>query len=708
MVLSYFAILFVPIAVFCTLFVTQMWKENRQWEEGIYADGLSSVSAAVDREFFDITNLGDRLLASNWVQRVRSSSEIINRYFDKVHQNDVCQELLIHQASLGIADGIAVLLPMKDEAVSPAGWGSMEQILDIVGVKSREGQETLKTLLEGNARFRVVNAGNSGVISDSDDLLVLQSLDILNNARAVLLIRIGKDTMDAYLEGLHFSDLLDFSMTDGDGDVLYHYDAAGMETPGFRGKSDSEMFPWSYQAAFKKAQPAGQFEQVMAALLAVLVVLFLGLVAAYLLAAVSYRPIRNLVNRIGGDRNEESEFQAIGSELDRLTAEKAELSALVSRYENSARQNLLFNLLHGCFDSREVEEQMAKLQVPYEDSQYFTVLVFRCPEARGEKRFTLFLHLKAALLAEKLHFDLMETLDEDLVAILTFPESGGRKAAKELAEKLPRYVAEKMNVPLQVSCGSEERGILGISKSYQSAKERSNSLQFSGGAQRHLPASRCYYPTDWELQLVNNLKLGNAEPAGRILKELRLENDRRNLSPAQQMKVVTMVFDTLLRLMSELEMDTAEASDFLEEDFAQSNSDKQWEYLTELALRICGRASYSNGGRSESTGQQILRYVDANYENPDLSLQVLADQMGLSVSAISRIFKSAVKINFVDYLCRIRMEKAKEYLRGSDAPIAEVARQVGYENELSFKRAFVRYEGIRPKEYRENQRGKML
>ena len=169
-----------------------------------------------------------------------------------------------------------------------------------------------------------------------------------------------------------------------------------------------------------------------------------------------------------------------------------------------------------------------------------------------------------------------------------------------------------------------------------------------------------------------------------------------------------MVFDTLLRLMSELEMDTAEASDFLEEDFAQSNSDKQWEYLTELALRICGRASYSNGGRSESTGQQILRYVDANYENPDLSLQVLADQMGLSVSAISRIFKSAVKINFVDYLCRIRMEKAKEYLRGSDAPIAEVARQVGYENELSFKRAFVRYEGIRPKEYRENQRGKML
>ena len=52
------------------------------------------------------------------------------------------------------------------------------------------------------------------------------------------------------------------------------------------------------------------------------------------------------------------------------------------------------------------------------------------------------------------------------------------------------------------------------------------------------------------------------------------------------------------------------------------------------------------------------------------------------------------------------MEKAKEYLRVSEAPIAEVSRQVGYENELSFKRAFIRYEGIRPREYRQQQREK--
>ncbi len=188
---------------------------------------------------------------------------------------------------------------------------------------------------------------------------------------------------------------------------------------------------------------------------------------------------------------------------------------------------------------------------------------------------------------------------------------------------------------------------------------------------------RCYYPTDWELQFVNNLKLGNTEPALKILSELRRENDERNLPPVQQMKLTSMIFDTILRLMDELDMDAAEPAAFLEENFGQSNSEQQWEYLSKLSRLICGRTSYTSETRSSAAGEQILHYVDTHFEDPALSLQVLADQMGLSVSAISRIFKATVKINFCDYLCRIRMERAKELLQSSDDPISEISRQVG-------------------------------
>ncbi len=139
MVLSYFAILLVPITVFSALFVTQMWRETRQWEQGVYENGLTGGAGVVDQKFFDITSLGDRLLTAGWIERARSNSEIIARYFDATRRSDVCQELAVHKASIGIADDLVVRLPAKDQAVSPAGWGSMEEILSIAGIRPRRG-----------------------------------------------------------------------------------------------------------------------------------------------------------------------------------------------------------------------------------------------------------------------------------------------------------------------------------------------------------------------------------------------------------------------------------------------------------------------------------------------------------------------------------------------------------------------------------------
>ena len=704
MVLSYFAILSIPIVIFSSLFYNQVQKENHDRILEAREQSVSNIISVVDRKFFDVTSLGDRLLTVNWLQRARSDSAIISRYFDTTRKSDICQELLVHAASLGIADSLVVLLPQKNEAISTGAWGSIEEILSTAGIRDLNGQSALLELIQKPDRFQVLNAGECNVIPGSEDLLVLQSLDVLNDSRVVLLIRIGKASLDLYLDKFQFGDLAEFTFSDSEGHPIYHYQTTDTATEDYSSVKKSEIFLWNYQVVLKEASSAGLFEQFSTALTALLLSLLMGMLAAYLLAVLSYRPIRKLVSRIGGDRKQ-SEFQTISDALDRLTAEKEALNSMVEQYQNSARNNLLFNLLHGCFAEKWIQEQLDNYEIPYQDSQYFTVLIFRCAEVAREQRFTLFLNIKAGLLAEQVQFDLLETLDENVVAILRFSEPRGYEAAEPLMKKLSRYVREKMGVTLRISCGGEEKGLIGISKSYQIAKERiaRQSFSNSNGERPAFSAARCYYPTDWELQLVNNLKLGNEEPAMKILRELRRENDRRSLSAVQQMKVVSMIFDTILRLMDELEMDPSEPVSVLEDSFGQLSCEKQWEYLESLVQQICGRTSYFSQPQADGTGAKILRYVDENFENSDLSLQMLGDQLGLSVSAISRAFKATVKINFYDYLCRIRMEKAKEYLRETEIPVAEVARKVGYENELSFKRAFVRYEGIKPREYRQNQ-----
>lgn len=50
------------------------------------------------------------------------------------------------------------------------------------------------------------------------------------------------------------------------------------------------------------------------------------------------------------------------------------------------------------------------------------------------------------------------------------------------------------------------------------------------------------------------------------------------------------------------------------------------------------------------------------------------------------------------------MKYACELLRTTDATMQNIAKQIGYENEFSFKRAFIRYTGTRPKDFMENNR----
>jgi YesN/AraC family two-component response regulator len=97
---------------------------------------------------------------------------------------------------------------------------------------------------------------------------------------------------------------------------------------------------------------------------------------------------------------------------------------------------------------------------------------------------------------------------------------------------------------------------------------------------------------------------------------------------------------------------------------------------------------------------KILKYINLNYMNYDLTLNSLADEFGLSVPYLSKIFKESFEANFTDYIIGIRMEKAKELLSDTDLKVGEITERVGYANAHSFIRIFKKYLGMTPGEYR--------
>jgi AraC-like DNA-binding protein len=86
----------------------------------------------------------------------------------------------------------------------------------------------------------------------------------------------------------------------------------------------------------------------------------------------------------------------------------------------------------------------------------------------------------------------------------------------------------------------------------------------------------------------------------------------------------------------------------------------------------------------------------------------LGREVGLSRSALAGRFTRLIGEPPMRYLARWRLQLAANRLRNSDMPLARIAREVGYESEAAFNRAFKRSFGAPPAAWRKGATGRKL
>ena len=97
--------------------------------------------------------------------------------------------------------------------------------------------------------------------------------------------------------------------------------------------------------------------------------------------------------------------------------------------------------------------------------------------------------------------------------------------------------------------------------------------------------------------------------------------------------------------------------------------------------------------------EEALKYIEANYSEA-VTIQDLANWLGLERTYLYRLFKSMVGMSPQAYLLDVRIRQACTLLTHSDLTITNVARSVGYEDSLYFSRLFRRKKGQTPSQYR--------
>jgi two-component system response regulator YesN len=93
-------------------------------------------------------------------------------------------------------------------------------------------------------------------------------------------------------------------------------------------------------------------------------------------------------------------------------------------------------------------------------------------------------------------------------------------------------------------------------------------------------------------------------------------------------------------------------------------------------------------------------YALHHYMDEDFSIQMVSDYVGLSKNHLSKIFKESTGENYWDYVLKLKMEKAKEYLSQTNKTNYDIAHDIGYNSEYHFSRIFSKMVGMSPSQYR--------
>ena len=141
------------------------------------------------------------------------------------------------------------------------------------------------------------------------------------------------------------------------------------------------------------------------------------------------------------------------------------------------------------------------------------------------------------------------------------------------------------------------------------------------------------------------------------------------------------------------------------------NADEEFEDLNSMqAVKNWIMRNYENSNYLESSDigkyslhvRNAILYMKNHYVDSALSVEEIAENIGLSTGRLSVLFKKELSMTITEYLTNIRINAAIDLLSNSNDKIYEIAERVGYNSSQYFSRTFFNHTGRKPLDYRNN------
>lgn len=153
-------------------------------------------------------------------------------------------------------------------------------------------------------------------------------------------------------------------------------------------------------------------------------------------------------------------------------------------------------------------------------------------------------------------------------------------------------------------------------------------------------------------------------------------------------------------------------TDSLEEDMYINNlfiylNKNQWEIILVTFNKLINHIFIKKHKDFIDSSDKVVKLVEAYIEKNlagDISLKKIAEIVHFNPSYLSRLYKNITGNSLSDFICEVKILKAKKLLSDNNYKIYEVASSIGFDNPSYFAKYFKKYTGQTPQDFRFSQR----
>lgn len=437
-------------------------------------------------------------------------------------------------------------------------------------------------------------------------------------------------------------------------------------------------------------------------------------VTEYILKPVNVEELTSILKRIKSNLDEEIE-------------EKRNVSRLRENYRKSLpiiREQFFNDMVHRRLADDLIESKLREYDIPITGARKWIIAAIDVEKSDDRSKKTPSLHEEEELIPisvmqivrEKLksycRFSLFQsTAEAGMVVIAALDDDNTTTGLIDVLGDICKETKRILEVPVTIGIGHSVTGLSKITGSYQSAVEALGYKAVVGSGitiyindMEPVGSGKLEFDNSDESDFISAVKFGPDEKIEAVMVRISGKLESARVHYRQQQVYVFGVLNTVIQMIQQYDLNLEEILGGELEYLSVIDKLQKREEFGEWLLKTARKMNQAINQERDMTTRQVIQqakqYIMDNYQNPDLSVEMICRHLHMSPAYFSTMFKKETGQAYIAYLTEIRLNKAVELLNKTDDKTYVIASKVGYQEQNYFSYVFKKKFGVSPTKFR--------